>query len=81
MGRGEAEDRAPLEGKFANFFRVGRNDYEIVIEFGQLYQGEDTPRMHSRIVTSPAYARALFETLRKALLENDQAQLLGDTDS
>jgi len=75
------EDRAPLEGKFANFFRAGRNDYEIVIEFGQLYQGEDTPRIHSRIVTSPAYARELLEALQRTLLENDEARFLGETDS
>ena len=57
------------EGKYANFFQVGHNAYEFIIEFGQLYQAEETPRVHTRIITSPAYARELLQTLQDALSE------------
>ena len=58
-----------MEGKYANFFKIGHNNYEIVIDFGQLYRSEAGPRIHSRIITSPAYARELLETLQRTLRE------------
>jgi hypothetical protein len=71
LGSGDLKE--PLEGKFANFFRVGHNVYEFVIEFGQVYQAEEEPRMHTRIVTSPAYAHELVEILQRALREYELA--------
>jgi hypothetical protein len=68
------EDRnasALLEGKYANFLKVGQNAVEFILEFGQLYQPEETPRMHTRIVTSPVYAREFLRTLQIALDDGD----------
>ncbi len=79
MGSGRAEDRGPLEGRYANFFKVGHNAYEIIIEFGQLYAEEAAPRIHSRIITSPAYARELLETLRQTVEENEGKAPLKDS--
>lgn len=58
---------------YANFFRVGHNAYEVIIEFGQLYQTEDAPRMHTRIITSLPYARELLRTLQESLQEWETA--------
>ena len=63
----------PLEGKYANFLKVGQNAYELIIEFGQLYQTEEAPRMHTRIVTSLAYAQDFVETLQRALLQHERS--------
>jgi Protein of unknown function (DUF3467) len=56
------------EGRYANFFKVGFNAYEFVIDFGQQYEpaGE---RMHTRIVTSPAMARNLRDVLEESVRE------------
>ncbi len=59
----------PLEGRYANFFNIGHNVHEFIFEFGQSYEAEDPPRAHTRIVTSPAYAREFLRTLQHALAE------------
>ena len=55
------------EGRYANYFNVGHNAFEVVLEFGQFYEGNMEPRTHTRIVTSPAYAKALLGLLKSSL--------------
>lgn len=57
----------PLEGKYVNYFKVGHNAFEFVLDFGQSYVENQEPQLHTRIVTSPAYARAFLETLRDSV--------------
>jgi len=57
------------EAKYANYFHVGHNAFEVILEFGQHYEDAGKPQMHTRIVTAPAHADALCELLRKALAE------------
>lgn len=57
----------PLEGKYVNYFEVGHNAFEFVLDFGQCYVGNQEPQLHTRIVTSPAYAKAFLETLRESV--------------
>lgn len=61
------------EGRYANFFNVGHNAFEVVLEFGQCYEGDAQPRVHTRIVTGPAYAKTLLGLLESCLrqLESD----------
>ncbi|HEU4653437.1 MAG TPA: DUF3467 domain-containing protein [Steroidobacteraceae bacterium] len=54
-------------GSYANFLVVGHNAFEFVFDFGQLYEGSDTPHMHTRIITAPVYAKAMLATLRASL--------------
>ena len=56
------------EGRYANYFKVGHNAFEFVLDFGQLYLESKEPRLYTRIVTSPAYAKALLETLRESIV-------------
>ena len=42
----------PIEAKYANFFQVGFNDVEFLLEFGQDLEGG--PKIHTRVVLSPA---------------------------
>lgn len=62
-----------LEGRYANYFEVGHNEFEFVIDFGQSYQDEKDVRMHTRIITNPAYMRTLLEVLSKSNEKYDQA--------
>lgn len=60
--------RAPeLEGRYANHFEVGHNAFEFVIDFGQAYDHAGAARSHTRIVTSPFYAKALIEMLSESM--------------
>jgi uncharacterized protein DUF3467 len=51
------------EGKYANYFEVGHNPFEFYVDFGQYDPQSETVQMHTRIVTSPAYAKMMGETL------------------
>ncbi|UCF90313.1 MAG: DUF3467 domain-containing protein [Desulfobacterales bacterium] len=56
-----------LEGRYANYFAVGYNEYEFVIDFGQSYSANDQPELYTRIVTGPVYAKALLKTLQDSI--------------
>ena len=51
------------EGKYANYFEVGHNPFEFYVDFGQYDPNSEKAKMHTRIVTSPAYAKILGQTL------------------
>ena len=55
------------EGRYANSFTVGHNAFEFVFDFGQFYPEGERGRVHTRIVTSPRYAKAFLETLRESI--------------
>lgn len=48
----------PIEGRYANFFQVAFNDVEFILEFGQEF--ELGPRIHTRVVLSPANVTAFL---------------------
>jgi hypothetical protein len=62
----------PLEGRYANYFEIGHNAFEFLLDFGQLYFEAPEGRMHTRIVTSPLYAKQLAEVLHRALSQYEQ---------
>jgi hypothetical protein len=68
-----AREDPPAEARYANCFNVGYNAFEVLLEFGQLYHEDQQPRFHTRIVTSPSYARELLRTLQRSLNEYDDA--------
>ena len=53
--------------RYANYFQVGHNAFEVVVEFGQHYEGSGEPQMHTRIVVAPVYAKALLGLLATAV--------------
>jgi hypothetical protein len=67
----ESKNRRPLrnpsnkEGRYANFFQVGHNAFEFLIEFGQQNAG-----IHTRIYLSPEYARVLSDLLLETLQQH-----------
>jgi|GEM_PF-2107338 len=62
-----------LEGKYVNYFKVGHNAFEFIFDFGQFYEENQNPRMHTRIITSPLYARAFLKTLQESIEEYDKS--------
>ncbi len=62
-----------LEGRYANYFTVGHNAVEFLLDFGQFYPEAEHARLHTRIITSPQYAMALLETLREAIDRYEQS--------
>ena len=61
------QDAAKLEGKYANYFKVGHNAFEFVIDFSQFYPESEEVEVCARIITPPVYAKTLLETLRGAI--------------
>lgn len=63
---GSCRSEQGQEGQYANYFEVGHNEFEFVIDFGQFYGDDKEVRMHTRIITNPAYVTTLLELLRQA---------------
>jgi hypothetical protein len=56
-----------IEGKYANFFKVGYNAVEFVMDFGQFYPETDEAELYTRIITNPCYAKVLLQTLQESI--------------
>jgi hypothetical protein len=54
------------DGKYANYIAVGHNAVEVLLDFGQFYSDERIV-LHTRIITSPCYAREFSAVLAEAL--------------
>ena len=74
------EGWAGPRGQYANHYRVGHNENEFVIDFGQYYEGDREERFHTRIVTSPQYARELRDILSEAIYAYEQTYGIGRHD-
>ena len=61
------------EGHYSNYFKVGFNSFEFILDFGQAYEGATPAPHHTRIITGPAYAKALSHLLRDALAAYERA--------
>jgi hypothetical protein len=68
----KASDDAPLpRGQYANYFEVGHNTFEFVLDFGQAYS-DRKPHLHTRIILGPIVARSLLALLRQSLENFDR---------
>jgi len=70
--RKSGQTRNPLEGRYVNYFKIGYNAFELIIDCGQCYADNDEPRLYTRIVMSPAYGKALLKTLRDSVDEYEK---------
>ena len=57
------------QGRYSNFFKIGYNAFEFLLDFGQVYQDTGADNVHTRIVTTPQYAKALSELLIRTLAD------------
>jgi hypothetical protein len=58
--------RAPL-ARYSNYFEVGHNPYEFLIDFGQFQPEEAEVVLHTRIAVGPTHAKMLNQTLGSAV--------------
>ena len=65
--------RKTIEGRYANYFKVGYNALEFVLDFGQYYPETEKAELYTRIITNPCYAKSLYETLRDAIHQYEKA--------
>jgi hypothetical protein len=47
--------------------------FEFIIDCGQFYSENEEAQLHTRIITSPAYAKALLETLQESIDQYQQS--------
>jgi hypothetical protein len=66
--RKEQVDLSARVRRYANAFNIGFNAFEVVLEFGQQLSEDEDAAMHTRIITHPIYAKALYESLGESLL-------------
>jgi Protein of unknown function (DUF3467) len=59
------------EARYANFFEVGYNAFEVLLEFGQSYANEKS-RLHTRVVMSPSYAKELLRVLMQSVQDYEK---------
>jgi len=68
-------DESP-EGRYANYFEIGHNAFEFILDFGQSYvegEGDEADSMiHSRLILNPFYAGKLLEMLQQAVNQHQQ---------
>ena len=62
-----------LEGRYANHFAVGYNACEFIFDFGQAYAENEEAELYTRVITSPAYAKAFLEMLQDSIEQYEQA--------
>lgn len=71
MSRGDtpvADDKAAL-AQYANYFRIGYNAAEFVLDFCQAYGNGDEPTPVCRVVITPAGAEELHALIAGSLAE------------
>ncbi len=59
-------------GLYANFLAVGQNEFEFVLDFAQMYPGQEQPRVVVRIITGPAYAKSISDALQDAVRRHEE---------
>jgi hypothetical protein len=60
------------EGHYANYFQIGHNVAEFLLDFGQFYAENGVVQWHTRIITAPMYAQALLELLQESVAQYHQ---------
>lgn len=58
--------------RYANYFEIGHNVGEFILDFGQAYSQAEERQVHTRIVTSPAYVKSLLRLLGAAVERHEQ---------
>ena len=59
-------------GEYANYLEIGHNAYEFVLHFGQAYESDRDPHVHTRIVTNPVCIKAFLETLQTSVRQFEE---------
>lgn len=63
----KCEEGGRLEGRYANYFEIGHNAFEFLLDLGQAYPEGERAHIHTRIITGPKYAKALCDLLGESI--------------
>ncbi len=61
-----------LGAVYANYLKVGQNAFEFMFDFGQIYFEDDDAHFHTRIITTPIYAKAFARVLQDCIALYEQ---------
>ena len=61
-----------FRGRYTNYFKVGFNAFEFVVDFGQFYPENESTVMHTRIITNPESAKKLIRVLQDSIAQYEQ---------
>ena len=61
-----------VEARYSNHLEIGQNAFEFILEFGQLHDEQVSVLIHSRIITSPFYAKRFSELLLECVRRHEQ---------
>ena len=68
----DSQETGLVEGRYVNYFKVGYNAFEFLLDLGQFYPESEKAQLHTRIITTPIYAKALLEIIRESLDRYEQ---------
>ncbi len=68
----DVQDNGPPNGRYANYFKVGHNAFEFLFDFGQIYAQDRPAPLHTRIITTPVYAKSLSGLLQESIDQYEQ---------
>jgi hypothetical protein len=64
------------KGCYANYLKIGQNAFEFLLVFGHLYLDDNLAEQeglfHTRIVTSPVYAKAFLKVLEECIEHHER---------
>jgi hypothetical protein len=61
-----------IEVRYSNYLEIGQNAFEFVIAFGQQYENQERAVIHSRIITTPFYAKKFAEMFLESIRRHEQ---------
>lgn len=61
------QDPPQIEERYSNYFMVGYNAFEFLLDFGHCSPENEEGQFHTRIIASPTCAKALFELFRESI--------------
>jgi len=53
--------------RYSNYFEIGHNSYEFLIDFGQFQPEAENVLLHTRIIFGPTHAKLLENMLRDSV--------------
>ena len=78
---GVRRGRAP-QAQYTNYFQVGHNALEFMVDLGQYDPDNAVCRLHTRVVTGPVYAKVLADLLQDSIrsYEAEHGKIRGTED-
>lgn len=60
------------EGLYTNYFKIGYNAFEFVLDFGQFFPEKEEVVFFSRVITNPKTAKNLAQVLHVSIAQYEK---------